>query len=394
MKRLKIIAAFSSVLALLPVTIANAQEGQTATKSLYFLSTIIPLAQNPVKPMPLTFDEFETELTKRGGNRDALPIRVLEWFGADKLASGARPKVHNLKAAFAIEAPSAKTDPIVVDENNKPLLKLQRVAKSNIYAGILTVTEGSYTRWHYKIGDESKADGHFEAYTTPPEMQKQSGVPEGKVTQMPVWKSAIFDGATRDWWIYVPAQYTPDKPACVMIFQDGGGAKNYAPVVFDNLIAKKEMPVTIGIFLNPGTFEGGRSNRSVEYDTLSDKYSRFLLEEILPEVEKTYKLKQDAQSRAVAGLSSGGIWRVHGGMAATGQVPQGLFVDRVVREFAGRGNRNWWRAQLSDSASQKQREPEAYPRFPSGRRGRSGQSIWKLAPRQSIHGQVPAMGGL
>ena len=92
-----------------------------------------------------------------------------------------------------------------------------------------------------------------------------------------------------------------------MVFQDGAGPKDYVPTVFDNLIAKGDMPVTVGIFIQPGVFAEGRSNRSFEYDTLSDQYARFLLEEILPEVEKTVKLRHDAASRAISGSSSGGI---------------------------------------------------------------------------------------
>ena len=93
-----------------------------------------------------------------------------------------------------------------------------------------------------------------------------------------------------------------------MVFQDGG--QQYlkpAPVMFDNLIHKGDMPVTAAVFINPGVFADGRRNRSVEYDTLSDDYARFLIEEILPEVEKTVKLRKDPESRAIAGISSGGI---------------------------------------------------------------------------------------
>jgi enterochelin esterase-like enzyme len=93
----------------------------------------------------------------------------------------------------------------------------------------------------------------------------------------------------------------------VMVFQDGAGVKDFVPTVFDNLIAKNDVPVTVGIFLQPGVHKDGRANRSFEYDTLSDQYARFLLEEILPEVEKTVKLRHDAASRAIAGISSGGI---------------------------------------------------------------------------------------
>jgi enterochelin esterase family protein len=94
-----------------------------------------------------------------------------------------------------------------------------------------------------------------------------------------------------------------------MVFQDGGTHyKDHVPPVFDNMIAAGDMPVTIGIFINPGVFADTTvSNRSFEYDTLSDQYSRFLLEEIIPEVEKSYSLRQDPESRAIGGLSSGGI---------------------------------------------------------------------------------------
>jgi enterochelin esterase-like enzyme len=147
-------------------------------------------------------------------------------------------------------------------------------------------------------------------YKLGPDSMENSDVPKGKVTKYS-WTSQIFAETTRDYWVYVPAQYDPKVPACVMVFQDG---ENYAkangqfrvPVVFDNLIHKKEMPVTIGIFINPGKLPRG-SNRSFEYDTLSDQYARFLEKEILPEVAKEYNLRPDAAGRAICGISSGGI---------------------------------------------------------------------------------------
>jgi enterochelin esterase family protein len=147
---------------------------------------------------------------------------------------------------------------------------------------------------------------------------EQQGVPKGKVLKQEPWKSQIFEGTVRDWWLYVPAQYDGTKPAAVMVFQDGGSYVNdkgqfRVPIVFDNLIHKKEMPVTIGIFLNPGNIPAAdatqkpRSNRSFEYDTLSDQYARFLEKEILPAVAKNYKLTDSASQRAICGISSGGI---------------------------------------------------------------------------------------
>ena len=155
-------------------------------------------------------------------------------------------------------------------------------------------------------------------YVLGPDSQVKPGVPQGKVITRQWTESKIYPGTTRDWAIYVPAQYDKAKSANVMVFQDGMGmvkadGQYRVPVVFDNLIASGEMPVTIGIFINPGVFpsadpkQKGRSNRSFEYDSLGDLYARFLLEEVLPEVSKEYNLTTDPEGRAICGNSSGGI---------------------------------------------------------------------------------------
>lgn len=154
-------------------------------------------------------------------------------------------------------------------------------------------------------------------YELGPDSQEQPDVPKGKVTKHS-WTSKVFPGTVRDYWVYVPAQYDEKKPACVMVFQDGGSYMNdkgqfRTTVVFDNLIHKKEIPVMVGIFINPGNIPAGasdqkpRSNRSFEYDTLSDQYVRFLEQEMLPEVGKTLNLRKDAAGRGICGISSGGI---------------------------------------------------------------------------------------
>lgn len=158
-----------------------------------------------------------------------------------------------------------------------------------------------------------------EDYPLGPDSQRQSGIPQGEVTQHK-WTSKIYPGTVRDYWIYVPSQYKAEKAAPVMIFQDGGGmvavnekSRFRVPVVFDNLIHKGDMPPTIGIFINPGVLpavspdQEDRYNRSYEYDALGDRYARFLIDEILPEVGKKYNLSKDPNDRAVAGSSSGGI---------------------------------------------------------------------------------------
>jgi enterochelin esterase-like enzyme len=144
------------------------------------------------------------------------------------------------------------------------------------------------------------------------------GVPKGEVLKFSFADSKIYPGTYRDYWVYIPAQYDGKKPACVFVDQDGIQFKT--PTVFDNLINSKEMPVTIGIFITPGrvlakdTTALDRYNRSYEYDALGDAYARFLLEELLPDVEKhkttdgrPILLSKSSNDRAIGGTSSGAI---------------------------------------------------------------------------------------
>lgn len=153
-----------------------------------------------------------------------------------------------------------------------------------------------------------------------PDSEEQAGVPKGRLEKFTWDKSKVFPNTVRDVTVYIPAQYDGQRPAAVFVCQDG--VLYRAPTVFDNLIARKEMPVTIGIFIQPGDFPlkpgekprkrpdgrpAPRANRSKEYDTLSTDYARFLLEEILPEVAKKYRLTNNPDQRCIAGSSSGGI---------------------------------------------------------------------------------------
>jgi gluconolactonase len=156
-------------------------------------------------------------------------------------------------------------------------------------------------------------------YQPGPDSKPQPGVPRGEVLKFTFDQSKIFPGTTRDYWVYVPAQYKPDKPACVYVQQDA--IRFEATTVFDNLIHKKEIPIIIGVFVAPGVVKAAdaataldRFNRSFEYDGLGDNYARFLVDELLPEVEKkktsdgrSLKLSHDGNDRAIGGSSSGAI---------------------------------------------------------------------------------------
>ncbi|MBR4148723.1 MAG: SMP-30/gluconolactonase/LRE family protein [Rikenellaceae bacterium] len=150
-----------------------------------------------------------------------------------------------------------------------------------------------------------------------PATVRNENVAEGEVIKRSFNESKIYPMTSRDYWIYVPAAYDASRPACLFVCLDG--VQYNAPTVFDNLIATGQMPVTIGVFVNPGVVrdaEGGviRYNRSNEFDRTDGTFARFLIEELLPEVERQttadgrpIRLSTDPNDCAIAGSSSGGI---------------------------------------------------------------------------------------
>jgi gluconolactonase len=163
------------------------------------------------------------------------------------------------------------------------------------------------------------AQTNTETYPQDPASVEKAGVPKGEVLKLTFENSKIFPGTWREYFVYVPAQYDAKKPACVYVNQDG--LQWNAPTVFDNLIHQKEMPVTIGVFITPGRVRAvnpetglDRFTRSYEFDGLGDAYARFVLEEILPEVEKQKTsdgrpviLSKNGNDRAIGGSSTGAI---------------------------------------------------------------------------------------
>jgi enterochelin esterase family protein len=158
-------------------------------------------------------------------------------------------------------------------------------------------------------------------YPVGPDSLPQTGAPAGRLEGPFVFRSTILAGTVRQYWVFVPAQYTAEKPAALLVFQDGQRATNpkgqlRVPQVLANLIHKKEIPVTIGVFITPGNRSAdyptdlgmkNPNNRAQEYDALSDDYVRFLVEELLPELAKSYRISEDPALRAIGGTSSGAI---------------------------------------------------------------------------------------
>jgi enterochelin esterase family protein len=271
-------------------------------------------SQRPAADPALDPKTLEAALAAKpqGAEAERLADRIRSAFGGrDALVRGAAPKVDELNVAWALELaeplPPNAFGPRVSRDTGATNYPMARVGATNVYALVKTLAHGTALTWHFEADNRRFGGSQLEVWETHPDSREHPGVPKGMVKQMPPWGSTIFGGTKRDWWIYVPAQYRAENPAAVMVFQDGNGPRTWAPTVFDNLIAKHDMPVTVGVFVEPGGTKAPRDNRSFEYDTLSDQYARFLLEEILPEVEKTVKLRHDAASRAIAGQSSGAI---------------------------------------------------------------------------------------
>ena len=160
-----------------------------------------------------------------------------------------------------------------------------------------------------------------------------AGAPAGTLSGKMTLVSKVYDGMVSEYWVYVPAGYDARKPAALMVFQDGEGYLNRqgdhaALNVLDQLMAAGKIPVMLAVFVNPGDIAGSPgtatyrfvegygkkwsrtlkdSMRSTEYDTVSDRYGRFLRDELLPAAVGKYNVRTDAYSRAITGLSSGGI---------------------------------------------------------------------------------------
>jgi enterochelin esterase-like enzyme len=166
------------------------------------------------------------------------------------------------------------------------------------------------------------AGPYDDLYTLGPDSLPHDGVSHGKITEPKTIQSKIFPGTAHMYTVYVPAQYDPAKPACLMIFQDGHAYADVngeyrIPNVFDNLIFRREIPVTIAVFINPGHTTNqpdfsasnwdANSNRGEEYNVLDDRYSQVILQELMPELKQAYNISDNADDRALSGASSGAI---------------------------------------------------------------------------------------
>ena len=254
---------------------------------------------------------------------------ITATFDARDLKEGTAWTGHGPDFFFATQAPSQPS--LVIDEAPGPAM--QHLAGSDLwYAAARIEPVGRLHSFHYMINGATFG-GKLDLPAFGPLSYLQPGVPSGTLSEKIEHTSKIYDGMKSEYWIYVPAQYDPKTPAALMVFQDGGGyihrdGNNPTLNVLDNLIAEKKIPVMIAVFINPGdvTDSPGTptynfvkaysdkwhrtlkdSMRSTLYDTVSDRYARFLRDEVLANVQSRYNIRKDAYSHAITGLSSGGI---------------------------------------------------------------------------------------
>lgn len=208
---------------------------------------------------------------------------------------------------FLFAVRSAKPVEVVVDDGAPA--QMHRIGSSDLYVYSGNYRTGTSHNFHYII-DGARFGGKTDVPAFGPYSYEKPGVPKGTLSEKMVHTSTIYPGMTSNWWIYVPAQYKAEKPAAVMVWQDGEGLvereRTRAQIVIDNLTAEGKIPVAIYILISPGTV-GERRMRAIEYDTMDDTFARFLRNEILPEVATKYNIRKDGYSRAIAGNSSGGI---------------------------------------------------------------------------------------
>lgn len=178
----------------------------------------------------------------------------------------------------------------------------------SVFAGVILCLLGS-------LGVEAQqpTPKSVESYPVHPDMKPREDVPKGRVTRGKWDRSKIYPGTSRDYAVYVPAQYDGSSAAALMVFQDGISYLKTVPVAFDNLIHAGDLPITIAVFINPGIVPAlhdqaqPRFNRSFEYDAVDGRYARFLLEEILPLALDGLKVTENPNLRGLCGSSSGGI---------------------------------------------------------------------------------------
>ena len=233
--------------------------------------------------------------------------KVVRLFGLNNLTqSRAGAKIEATTVAWAVIDPKPAR---VVQQDGTLIGEMIALGEDGLQ--VLVADMPNFTEFGYRVESEGMprlaGTVHVEHFDYSADSQPQLGVPQGRLEKFEWTTSQVFPETLRDVTVYLPSDFKPGEETCLMVWQDGSRHVDptghmRASVVFDNLIHKKEMPRTVGVFIDPGRKpkqkRGDKAgNRSLEYDSLGDAYARFLIDEILPQPE----------AWAIAGGSSGGI---------------------------------------------------------------------------------------
>jgi enterochelin esterase family protein len=279
-------------------------------------------------------------------------IALLAGIGAASLAAQTHPLAELIEAArapspafaelLAKRAPNLKTQGAVfvwgqdflfaaeaaggasVSIDGQPAAVLARLGDSGVRFRLVKMRTG-VTHSYQFTADGKPLGARRDVAGYNPDSYPKPGVAKGTLSEKRTITSQIYDGATADYWIYASPGVDPARPAPLMVWQDGQGLVNgdlsslRLFTVTENLVSQKLIPPMVHVMISPAIDRNKRSLRSVQYDTVSDRFGRFLLEEVLPEVEKTYKLRPDGYSRAIGGESSGAICSLNAAWYFTGK---------------------------------------------------------------------------
>jgi enterochelin esterase-like enzyme len=223
--------------------------------------------------------------------------------------------VWNYDFLFAVEAPKITSVSVALD--GQPPVPLKQLAASAIWYRLDKLPLGKTHRYQF-FGDGKPMGNNFQSDVPGynPDSYPQPGVPRGTMSEKKTITSKIYPEMTANYWVYSNPGIDTGQGAPLMIWQDGENIVGLADltrvrlqIVSDNLVHQKVIPPMVHVLISPGDGKEGQGTRmrSIQYDTVSDRYGRYLLEEVLPEVQKQHKLRPDAYSRAIAGQSSGAI---------------------------------------------------------------------------------------
>jgi enterochelin esterase family protein len=252
-------------------------------------------------------------------DRQKLHETVIRAFGMKNLAQGrAAAKIEQTTVVWAILDAQPAT---VMNEDGTLIGDMIAVGDDGLQVLAREMPNVIDIRYRVEAGGMPRMAGsaHVEHYQYTADSLPKADVPKGRLETFEWKDSKVFPDTVRDVTVYLPANHQAGEETCVMVWQDGTrhadpNGSMRVPLVFDNLIHQKAMPRTVGIFIDPGRKPQQKpgdkaANRGFEYDSLGDAYVRFLLEEIIPEVEKRHgtKFRPTPAAWAIGGGSSGGI---------------------------------------------------------------------------------------